>query len=284
MAKGKITRKELKEDEFRTFGMKVYTFVHDNSRLCFIVVIALVIAFISHRVYKDYQARALGRSNEIFTGAMSMFEAGMFETDQTRREAALKQAIIYAEQIIEEFPKSKAARQARYLEGNAYYFMNDFDRAISAFQYYINTAKDNQDRAKGFVALGYAFENKFFYNEQDQSILHEAEKAYDQAIDLGKGTYIQYQAMLCKARLLELRYKNDEAMEIYKKIIADRKKLEEKIAEASTDQGSQTNRATRRSQKTQAEMLSEQMKMLESLFSFEKTAELNLDRLKGEKL
>ncbi len=283
MAKGKITRKQLKEDEVRTFGMKLYSFIRENTRLCLIVLAALVVVYISVKAYNYRQDVALRKSNQLLTWTINIFENGLMETDQTKREAVLNQAISYAEQLVDDFPTSKAARQAQYLQGNAYYFMNDFDRAISSFQHYIQTAQTNEDRAKGYVALGYSFEDRFFYNEQDQSILRQAEKAYDQAIEFGKETYIEYQALLCKARLLELRYKNAEAMEIYEKIIADREQLELKMAKTSSVQGSGTDEPTKRPQRSQAEMLSQQIKMLMDLFSFAKTAELNLDRLKGEK-
>ena len=284
MAKGKITRKQLKEDEVRTFGMKLYSFICENIRLCLIVLAALVVVFISVKAYNYRQDVVLRKSSQLLTWTINIFENGLMETDQTKREAALNQAISYAEQLVDDFPKSKAARQAQYLQGNAYYFMNDFDRAISSFQQYIQTAQTNEDRAKGYVALGYSFEDRFFYNEQDQSILRQAEKAYDQAIEFGKETYIEYQALLCKARLLELRYKNSEAMEIYEKIIADREQLELKMAKTSSVQGSGTDEPTKRPQRSQEEMLSQQIKMLMDLFSFAKTAELNLDRLKGEKI
>lgn len=284
MAKGKITRKQLKEDEFRTFGMKLYSFVRENSRLCLIILAALVVVFIAREMYKYRQNRVLRESNDLLTWVINTFESGLTQTDQTKREAALKQTISSAEQLLEYYPKSKAARQARYFQGNAYYFMDDFDRAISSFQDYIQTAQTDEDRAKGYVALGYTFEDKFFNNEQDQSILLQAEKAYEQAIEFGKGTYIEYQALLCKARLLELRYKNEEAMEIYKKIIADREKLKLKIAKASSDQNSGTAGSKKQQQRSQAQMLSQQIKMLMNLFSFANTAELNLDRLQGEKI
>ncbi len=264
--------------------MKLYTFIRENIRLCLIILAALVVVIISVKIYSYRQDMVLRESNQLFTWAINIFENGLMETDQTKREAELRQAIGYAEQLVDEFPKSKAARQARYLQGNAYYFMSDFDRAISSFQHYIDTAQTNEDRAKGYVALGYSFEDRFFYNEQDQSILRQAEKAYDQAIELGKETYIEYQALLCKARLLELRYKNTEAMEIYEKIIADREQLKLKMAKTSSVQDSGTDEPTQWSQKSQAEMLSQQIKMLMDLFSFAKTAELNLDRLKGEKI
>ncbi len=263
--------------------MKLYSFICENIRLCLIVLAALVVVYISVKAYNYRQDVVLRKSNQLLTWTINIFENGLMETDQTKRETALNQAISYAEQLVDDFPKSKATRQAQYLQGNAYYFMNDFDRAISSFQQYIETAQTNEDRAKGYVALGYSFEDRFFYNEQDQSILRQAEKAYDQAIEFGKGTYIEYQALLCKARLLELRYKNAEAMEIYEKIIADREQLELKMAKTSSVQGSGTDEPTKRPQRSQAEMLSQQIKMLMDLFSFAKTAELNLDRLKGEK-
>jgi tetratricopeptide (TPR) repeat protein len=270
MAKIKITKKQLKQDEVTNFGTKLYLYVRDHNREVIIALVVALVVLVGLRIYASRKAAALEESNNFLTNITGVFHMALAESDAKKREEYFKQVLTYCDRLIQGYGGTRAARQASFMKGNVYYFLNDFDRAITEFRRYIDSAQTNEDRARGYNALGYAFENKFFYQGTDQTLLQEATKAYDLAAEAGKGTYLEYQALLAKARLLELKFKDEEAMAIYEKVMKDRAPEE---------------RPVKASKKTERlDLLYQQIKDAMDLFSFAKTAELNLDRLKGEKL
>jgi tetratricopeptide (TPR) repeat protein len=270
MAKIKITKKQLKQDEVSTFGTKLYVYVTENWRTVIVVIAATMIVLIAIRIYSNRKIAVLEQSNELLTNVTGIFNAALAEPDAKKQEEYFKQALTWCDRLTQGFAGTDAARQAQYMKGNIYYFMNDFDRAITEFRRYSDSAKTDSDRARGYVALGYAFENKFFYQGTDQALLQEASKAYDLAAETGKGTYLEYQALLAKARLLELTFKDDEAAAIYEKIIKDRTSEEPAVAAGP--------------KQDRRDLIYDNIKAAMNLFTYAKTAELSLERLKGEKM
>ncbi len=276
MGKIKITKKELKEDEVKTFLVRASTYLKENYTIVIIAIAVIVVAFIGFNLYRYRQNLVLEESNKLFTFAINLYERGlMTEEEAQRREEYLREAIRNCEQILRDYPNADIAPIALYLQGNAYYLLNDFDQSITIFQQYIETTPNNIEKAKGYAALGYAFENKFFYERTDQSILDQAMRAYERAIDLGGDSYIAYEAMLSKARLLELMDQKEKAVEIYEKVMADRKHVVEDF------QKRVANLKEKGMDKTLEEEIVYQINNALQLFTFYKSAELELVRLEG---
>ncbi|MCX7766624.1 MAG: tetratricopeptide repeat protein [Candidatus Sumerlaeia bacterium] len=281
MGKIKITKKDLKEDEVKSLGVKLAQAIRDNSTYVIIGVAIIVAGLIAVKLYQYRQNIVLRESNKLLTIAMNIYERGLMqEDDPKRREDYLREAIRSADQILRDFAGAKVARFALYLKGNAYYMLNEFDQAITVFQQYVETAKDNLDQAKGYIALGYCFENKFFYQQTDQGMLQQAMRAYEKAIELGKDTYLAYEGMFCKARLLELAGKKEQALAIYEQILKDRefviKDFEQRSAEIA--------KVAQRNKETSLEQqIIQQIYDGLRVFTFYKTAEMEITRLRGEK-
>lgn len=277
MGKIKITKQDLKQDEVKTFGMHLVQYVRENYTLIIIVLALVLVGFIGLRLYKYRQSIVLSESNKLFTIALNLYEQGlMVEEDKQRREDFLNESIKTAEQVLRDYPNAKIARHATYLEGNAYFDLDDFDQAITMFQQYTETATDDLDAARGHIALGYCFENKFFFERTDTSIIQQAARSYEEALNLGKESYLAYEAMFCKARLLELQNRKDEAIVLYEKIMNDRefvfKDFEKRVASISEDAS------------TIEQQVIQRMNSALQIFTFYKSAELELTRLRGQKI
>lgn len=282
MGKIKITKRDLKEDEVKTFGMKVIAYVKENYTILIIALGIVVVGLIGFKLYQYRQQIILRESNKLFTYAINLYETGLMrENDPKRREDYLRESIRYCEQLVRDFPGARLVPVALYLEGNAYYMLNDFDQAITIFQRYVETVKDDVEKAKGYVALGYSFENKFFYQRTDQSILQQAMRSYERAIETGKDSYVAYEAMLCKARLLELMGKNDEAAALYEKVMNDRKFV---IDELKQQMAMHDKTGKRQKELTMEQQILQGINDALSIFTFYKTAELNLTRLRGQSI
>ncbi len=278
MGKIKITKKDLKEDEVQHFGMNVVTYIKENYTILVIILALIVVGFIGVRLYKYRQSIVMQESNKLFTVAINYYErAVMAEQEPQRRQDYLNECIKTCEQILRDYPGAKVSRVALFFEANAYYLLNDFDQAITLYQQYVESATNDLDEARGHISLGYCFENKFFYERTDQNILDQARREYERAIDLAGDSYLAYEGMLCKARLLELAGKKQEAIALYEKVMDDRefvmKDFEQRVAALE--------------ERPQEELSIEQriVKQVNSalkIFTFYRSAEMELTRLRGE--
>ncbi|MFH0792501.1 MAG: tetratricopeptide repeat protein [bacterium] len=280
MGKVKITRKDLKTDEVRTFGHELGDNLRQNARWYIAGAIAVVLVYSGIKMYQAYRVSNLEAANSEYAQVNAVFfEQALRMTDVKQRRDLLEQAATQFNDIATRYPNLYVGRQAAFQRANAFYFRNDFDQAISEFLSFINRAETDQEKAKGWLSLGYTYENKFFLSNQnkqqlselDKSLLRQSQEAYSKAEELGQGSYITYEAMLSRARLFELQFQDQEALAIYDKIIEERGKLRD-----------QMSFETAGSAPKETDPVARQIKNIMALFSYVKTAEINRDRLKRE--
>ncbi len=275
MPRVKVTKKELKQDELRTFGMNVYDYTKKHQNSLIAILAALVVILIGLKLYSYHRQTAAREANLLFTQATNNFQAGIFAEKFEDRIKKLNVCIEDCKRLINDYSSSPLALDALYLEASAAFFKSntasDYDEAISLFNKFIDRARTPLEKAIGNVGLGYSYENKYFLSENLQ-LLPQAMRAYEQAIALGKDTAVGAEATLCKARLLELQRKDDQAAELYEKVKEERKGHPLVASIPKTD-----------FRDPQLNYLYKQIKAMRGLFSFSQTAEFALERLKGKK-
>ena len=280
MGKVKITRKDLKTDGVRTFGEEIVEDLRKNARWYIAGVVALVLVYSVVKGIQSYRINTLEDANSEYAQVNNaLFEQALLTTDLKQRRDMLDQAATQFGDIATRYSGTYVGRQAAFQRANAFYFRNDFDQAIGEFLSFINKAETDQEKAKGYLSLGYTYENRLFLSydnrqqipEQAQSLLRQAQDAYSKAEELGKGSYVTYEAMLSRARLFELQFKDNEALALYDKIIEQRGKIRDEVSYENTGAASK-----------ETDPLARQIKNMMSLFSYVKTAEINRDRLKRE--
>lgn len=237
MAKqGRISRKELKEDQtLETFESVYFWISHNRNMLIAVFVVVVAAALGAGILLQRGEFRAAESSNKLFQ-AFQKYERAFAEHGWASpgRAEAMQEVRTLADEIVAEFPGTPAARNALFLKGNAYYFQGDAigqtantERAIEVFTQYLGQAQDPFERASALLSLGYAHENLYILQASDnieiaRAALGGALEYYDQLIAMEGAGFLRYEGMLAKARLYAFQGETDEAIEILTTVVRER--------------------------------------------------------------
>lgn len=271
MAKIKLTKKELREDEVRTWGHHLVEWVQTNKTLLIIIIAVLFVGIVGSKLYRYRERNINNQANLLYKIVLDSFYRAVAITDPEKnadREKLFEETIKKADTLLSTFPKHPLSRASNMVKGTVLYHKNNFDEAASTFQKVLNSSKTNYEKAEALLGLGYTYENKHFFNN-DLPALNQADESYTKAISLAKGSELGYEAMLCKARILEQKKQDKEAIKLYEQVIAECK------------QASSSEDDKRFKVGTWQYGLFQRYKNYNSIFSFAKDAEFAIDRLKG---
>jgi len=272
----RISRKTLKQDEVRSWWIDTVNWGRQNQKLLLITITALAVVVLAGGMYRSNTASHLASANILLSNAHSEIQSALYTTnDEAARARMFESAERSLETIRTVHRRTGLTPQATYLLGNIYFLQNNYDRAISLFEEYLRQVKDPEDQAAGYVALGYCYENRFFWNQnpeapqQGPTDLDQAETHYRKAEQLAAGKMQAYMAMLGRARLYDLQpQKIEQAKALYAQIAKERRIEGPKLSEEAV---------------TVPEAVVNEAKRTQHLFTFGETAQLRLERLEGEK-
>lgn len=270
----KITKLDLERDEVaETVQSLAQKASQNRSRLMVIGGAILLVVAVGYG-YSSYRRQSIEESSQTLNLANQLFSQLPSMQSEEERTKGLTNVINSLQNLIDQRPGSPAAHAALYLKGNCHYYMDDYDKALAAFTDYANDAADDEDRARGVLAVASAQENKFYFDKKQIALLDEATANYEKAQKLAPaGSYLQYSALLAKARILELRYKDSEAMEIYRQIIKERPSPVKVSAEEPTEEESRNFDF--------GKMLQQQINRSLAPLSLEAAAKVRLETLEG---
>lgn len=273
MARVRISKKDLKQDEVRHFGEVALDYIKKHERNILIGLVIIVVLLAGYKIYSIQRQKALRESNVLFSEASNAFQMGVVATEPEQMQEKMEEARSVAERVVREYGGSPLAINALYLQGSAAFFKannaEDYNEPIRIFREFIDRSGDPVQKAVGYVALGYSYENKYFLTE-NKDLLDEAINAYEQAIDLAEGKAPAAQGKLAKARLLELQYKDQQAALLYESVQQERK-IDPDIAAAGDVEY----------RDPQMSYMKQQLETMQDILSFSSQAEVALDRLKG---
>ena len=232
MAKHKVTRKELEQDELAQALQDFANNLRRNRFKILIIGTLSVVLVASGAFFLRNRAERANRNAQILTTAIVVFGELPGLQDEATRKTRLENTINILQSIIDDSPNSISGRMALYVQGNCLFykadpldqeaFMADLEAAKEKYELYIALAKNDEERARGEIALGYTLENQLYLDE-DMAKLDQALAHYVRGADKApEGSYLFYYALLNQARVLEVRSRDTEAMEIYQRIMADR--------------------------------------------------------------
>jgi predicted negative regulator of RcsB-dependent stress response len=196
MPKGrKISRKELlkKPDEFITLSSRILNWVKDNVQKTIWIGSGLVLVLMIYFGYSAYQNRQERMAHERYFSSLEI-------SDQDKK---LKQL----NEIINDYPRTKAASDSRVTVGHLYYQKKDFPRAVSAYQ----TALTKGSFPQAFKTL--ILENLAYALEQ-KGDLQEAAKTFSE-IAQGKEIFLKEDVLLSLARVYQRMGKSQETKSTY---------------------------------------------------------------------
>ncbi|MCJ8502072.1 tetratricopeptide repeat protein [Desulfatitalea alkaliphila] len=134
MAKKRVTRKQLlkEPDEFITFTGRMIQWGRDNTRslvygACAVVAVLVLIAAMGY--YKDRQERA---SAALMGRILSAYQQG--QADDTDPALLLSMVRPDLEQLVDQYRRYPAGRQAKLLLGHLYLNAGDADNAITYYR------------------------------------------------------------------------------------------------------------------------------------------------------
>ena len=114
--------------------------------------------------------------------------------------------------VVSQYPGTKAALMAYYRMGNYYYRMNDIEASIKAYQEYIKAGpEDNEFTTLTYIGLGYCYESK----KDFKAALESFEKAANTK-SVFNFESINYRNI---ARIYEALNNREKAVEYYQKAL-----------------------------------------------------------------
>jgi tetratricopeptide (TPR) repeat protein len=147
--KKKISRKDLlkKPDEFITLSTRTLNWVKDNPLKVIWTVTGLVLILTMYFGYSAYRNRQERLGHEKYFSSLEVVDP----------DQKLKQL----EEIIRDYPGTKAAQSSWVTAGHLYYQKKDFSRAVSNYQAALNKGKFPPTfKTLLLSSLAYAYEQK----------------------------------------------------------------------------------------------------------------------------
>lgn len=160
------------------------------------------------------------------------------------RAAKAQEAIAAADKTIAEFSGTEVARRALLLKGDAYFNMGDDAssgaapntlKAIEIYEEFLRTATTEEDKATANLALGYAYENKFFLLK-DGSAFEPSIANYEKVRSNPAAGFLKYEAMNAIARMYEFQGKTQEATQLYLEVYKARYRPEPSMEDLGGNQ------------------------------------------------
>lgn len=193
--KKRISKKELlkKPDEFITLSTRTLDWVKNNASKAIWIVSGLVLLLVLYFGYTTYRNRQERLGHEKYFSSLEI-------TDPDQKLKKL-------EEMIKDFPRTKAAHSAWVTIGHLYYQKKDFPRAVYYYQLALNNGKFPMTFKTLILGnLAYAYEQK--------GDLQQAAKTLSE-IAQGQGNFLKEDSLLNLARVYQKMGKKTEAKATY---------------------------------------------------------------------
>lgn len=274
-ARSKPVSADLQHDEVAESIAQMTHWFQDHGPRVLIIGVVAIVAAAAAAFYNVNQARIAGDKSDRLQAANLIYNQALTQQIDETRKTQIDSVIGSLGRLRDDYPGSDAARLALYMQGNCYFALDELDKAQRAFEDYIGEARTPEDEARGELALGYTHENNFYLTDEEQSI-DQAEVHFALASQLAPSdSYLHFSALLNQARVLELRSRDQEALELYEHIASSRALPRTTSSlDAPEDDGSDAgfNLTT---------LILEQVRRRTEPQSFRFTAQLRADRLRA---
>jgi tetratricopeptide (TPR) repeat protein len=209
MVAAKIDKKDLEQpDAFQEAFGKFLDFARENRQKLYVAVGVLALVIVLGAGYLFYSASYEKDAAKLYFDA----RLKVMKADPMGAGAAGPLAAGALSEVIEKYPSSEAAQDARYELGNLYFVMNEFDRSIQVYRAFIDSASKKDLRTVfARFGIGYAYEAK---KEYDKSL-----ESFNQVVDSKPGNVFEGLSYRNIARVYEEMNDNGKALDYYKKAL-----------------------------------------------------------------
>ena len=214
----RLTKKEIKTDQFVDSTLQVYEFLKANLKSIIISVAIVILVVGGFAFYQHQQQQARAEAFLKYTQAIEKYqeaESDWLDADGT--EKPFETATTQLQAIFQSYPGTSVADKARYNYAKARYYEGDYDGALTHFQAVVNEHQpENQILALyAQKAIGSCYEQKGEY----QKALEAYTPAESKLPQIPMRDYAFSDFRLNQARCYEKLGDFDNALAIYKDII-----------------------------------------------------------------
>ena len=205
-----LTKKELEQpDEFHTIGWEAMQYISEHRNKFYIagvVALAIIILFMGWYFYRlNYEDKA----ERMYSSTYYSYSLPGNSSDM--KDAYLKATLMY-ENLVKEYPDSRAATRSFYNMGNVYFNIGETEKSIEAYKTFLKRSRKNNILiALTYYGLGYCYEKNKDYDN--------ALKSFEDSNNGIKGTQFESINYANMARIYEKMGKQKEALEFYRKAV-----------------------------------------------------------------
>ena len=176
--KKKQTRKQLlkQEDEFISTSTKTILWIKDNYNTVIISLIVIVIVMIGVFSFQYRTKTNLIKSNNLLNLAKENYYTPIRppqeKQDPTSQpqgfatsEEKYKKTLQLFQELIQLYPDSKAAEEAKFFIPNCLYFLEKYDEALAGFEEYMKLYPTGIFAQQAQVGIGYVYSAKGDYDK-----------------------------------------------------------------------------------------------------------------------
>lgn len=176
--KKKLTRKQLlkQEDEFISTSAKTIMWIKENYNKVIIGLIITVIVLIVVFSVRYSSKMNLTKSNKILYLAKEKYYAPIRPPTQGQDQPAMPQGFTSLEEkyqkslqlfqeLIDLYPRSYAAEEARFFVPNCFFFLEKYDQALEGFEAYLNRYPNGIFTTQAQIGIGYVYQAKGDYDK-----------------------------------------------------------------------------------------------------------------------
>jgi tetratricopeptide (TPR) repeat protein len=227
MAAAKMDKHDLEQpDAFQEAFGKVVDYVRENRQKLYLATGVATLAIVLIAGYVLYSAHTETEASKAYFDA----KLKVMMADPMGTGFAAPEAVKALEQVVEKYPSTQAAQNARYELGNLYYNAGDYDRSMQTYRGFLDKA-GGKDLRKiyAWLGVGYAHEAK---KEYDKAL-----EAFTKVVDAKPGNVHEGIGYRNIARIYEEMNDRDKALDYYRKALEKTKEpaaaaiLKRKIAQ-----------------------------------------------------
>ena len=206
----KLTKKEIeKPDSFQTALSGITAYISANKSKIYLaagIVISIVIVSSGWYLYRmNYEEKAQRLYAIANIGNMNIARQGV-KPDQN--------IIKMYNDVISQYPGSKATMMAYYQMGNMYYSLGDVDASINAYAEFLKEVPDGSDlKILALNGIGYCYEKK--------ADLPHALESFEKAANAKSGGGFEGMTYRNIARIYEEMNNKEKALEYYQKALGN---------------------------------------------------------------